>query len=384
MPTQLTDNLIPSPMINKTPADEDEIDLIQVAKIIWARRKRILLIILGFGIFGLLISWMIPVEYTAKTIIVSRTESRSNSSSSLGGLAALVGINLSGAMDAGSELTPIDYPEFIQSLSFQKSLMYTPITWERFTQPVTLFDYYDKYHKPGFLQVMRKYTIGLPRVIIGWFKGKKEETKLGKNIAEDDGLVYLSGSEQGVRGILTKKLKLTLNPNNNFIKLEAKAPEAKVAAQLVHKARELLQEKVTELKINKARQNLEFTRGLYEEKKTEFVAAQDRLAHFRDKNLNLDSEIAKTEEDRLISEYQIAFSVYEELAKQLENAKIQVKEDTPIFSVIEEATVPIVKSKPKTEMILMIWIFLGGVVAIIWVLVDRFLGEARKKWAENR
>jgi len=72
--------------------------------------------------------------------------------------------------------------------------------------------------------------------------------------------------------------------------------------------------------------------------------------------------------------------VYNELAKQLESAKIRVKEDTPIFSVIEEATVPNYKSKPKTEMILLIWIFLGGVVGFVWVLAARILKEAKKKW----
>lgn len=366
---------------------EDEIDLIQVARTVWTSRGKILLIMLIFGAAGLIVALVSPVEYTAKTIIVTRAESRGSGTGNLGGLAALVGINLGGTIEAGSELTPIDYPEFIQSLSFQKTLMYTPITWQRFVKPVTLFDYYDKYHKPGVLTVIRQYTIGLPRVIVGWIKGAGKSKGMDpdglKTGTPEDGLVYLSNSEQGVRGILTRKLKLTLNPNNNFITLEARAPEAKAAAQLARKARELLQEKVTELKINKATQNLQFTRGLYDEKKLEFVAAQDRLAQFRDKNLYLDSEMAKTEEDQLLSEYQIAFSVYNELAKQMENAKIRVKEDTPIFSVIEEATVPNVRSKPKIEKVLLIWIFLGGVVGLVWVLAKRFLREARRKWAEN-
>ncbi len=362
----------------------DEIDLIQVARTLWTSRRKILIIVLLFGVLGLFIALVSPVEFTAKTIIVTRAESRPNNSSNLSGLAAMVGINLGSSMDAGSELTPVDYPEFIQSLSFQKSLMYTPISWQKFTEPVTIFDYYSKYAKPGFFQVLRQYTIGLPKTIIGWFKKKENTGVSAKSGSPNDGLEYLSGAEQGVRGILTEKLKLTLNTKNNFIKLEARAPEAKAAAQIVKKARQLLQEKVTELKINKAQQNLEFTKSLYEEKKSEFVLAQGRLAQFMDKNLNLNSEMAKTEEDRLNSEYQIAFSVYNEMAKLLEKAKIQVKEDTPIFSVIEEVVVPTIRSKPKTEMILLIWVFLGGVIGVVWVLADRFLGEARKQWAEKR
>jgi len=362
---------------------QDDINLIDLVRTIWTSRRKVLIFIFAFGAFGLFVALVTPTEYTAKTIIVTRTESRNIGTSNLSGLAAMVGINLGMVSDAGNELAPIDYPDFIKSLSFQKTLMYTPIIWQRFPQPVTLYEYYDKYYRPGFFQVLKKYTIGLPGVIVGWFKGNGKVAVSSKTGTTDENQV-LSGVEEGVRGFLTKNLKLTLNPNNNFIKLEARAPEAKAAAQLVTKARELLQIKVTDLKINKASQNLEFTKGLYEEKKKEFMSTQNRLAQFRDENANLGSEMAKTQEDVLLSDYQIAFSVYTELAKQLENAKIRVKEDTPIFSVIEEAVVPNSKSKPKTEMILLIWIFLGGVVGVVWVLAGRLMDEARKSWAENR
>ncbi len=371
-------------MLNNKSSGEDEIDLIEVARTIWESRKKILLFVLGFGIFGLVISLLTPAEYMAKTVMVTRAESRGSGSGNLSGLAAMVGINLGSSSDLGGELTPVDYSDFIKSLSFQKELMDTPIYWQKFPEPVTIFDYYSKYAKPGFFKVLRQYTIGLPATIVGWLRNKNNAGASGKAISQKDGLVYLSGAEQGVRGILTKSLKLTLNPNSNFIKIEASAPEAKAAAQMATKARDLLQQKVTELKINKATQNLVFTQGLYKEKMADFKNAQEQLAQFRDRNINLGSEMARTEEERLSSEYQIAFSVYTELAKQLEKAKIQVKEDTPIFSVIEEAVVPNSKSKPKTEMVVLIWIFLGGVIGVVWVLADRFLGEARKQWAEKR
>lgn len=78
-----------------------------------------------------------------------------------------------------------------------------------------------------------------------------------------------------------------------------------MTAQLADKAYKLLQAKITEYRIGKAQQNLTFIQDRYNERKKEFEAAQDRLARFRDRNLNMASNMAKTEEERLQSEYPV-------------------------------------------------------------------------------
>ena len=62
-------------------------------------------------------------------------------------------------------------------------------------------------------------------------------------------------------------------------------------------------------------------------------------------------------------------SVFQELAGQVEQAKIQVNKDTPIFTIIEPVSVPLERSKPKRSMMVIIWTFLGGVFSVGWVLV---------------
>lgn len=369
-------------MNKNTSTVEQEIDLIAVAKTIWTGKRTIALAILICATIGLFFAFLTPKEYTAKTVLVTRSASDFSSSGNMGGLAAMVGINL-GSMDAENEISPVDYPEFIKSLSFQQSLMHIPIKWEQFDRELSLFEYYDQYDKPSTLKVIRTYTIGLPKVIYGWFKRKNIDTDNSQITTEPDTkLEYLSSTEMFVRGILNDKLELTLNQGNNFITIEATAPEAVASAELARIAQEQLQERITDIKIEKAQQNLEFTEKLFIEKKSIFEESQYRLAQFRDRNLNLGSEQAKTEEERLLGDYQIAFSVYSELAKELENAKIRVKEDTPIFSIIEKVTVPNGESRPRKKMIILIWSFLGGVVGLVWVLTRRLLRKAREKWVE--
>ena len=160
-------------------------------------------------------------------------------------------------------------------------------------------------------------------------------------------------------------------------------PEARLSAEVAYQARELLQKYITRLKIEKATDQLNFIQARYNEKKKEFEKAQMNLAWFRDRNRNVATSIGRTEEERLQSEYTIAFNVYSELAKQLEQAQIQVKEDTPVLSVLAPATVPAEKSKPKKAQILLIWIFIGAVIGVGLVFGKDFLGTIKKKWNEE-
>jgi uncharacterized protein involved in exopolysaccharide biosynthesis len=62
-------------------------------------------------------------------------------------------------------------------------------------------------------------------------------------------------------------------------------------------------------------------------------------------------------------------NLYGELAAQLEQAKISVKETMPVLTVINPVTVPYKKSKPQRAMILMAFTFLGGVLGIGLVMI---------------
>jgi uncharacterized protein involved in exopolysaccharide biosynthesis len=86
----------------------------------------------------------------------------------------------------------------------------------------------------------------------------------------------------------------------------------------------------------------------------------------------------------LQSEFSIATNVYDELAKQLEQAKIQVKEVTPVFSVLEPAVVPHKKTKPKKGTIMIFWLFLGLVTGTSVVFGKEYLSIIREKWDETK
>lgn len=358
---------------------DDEIDLIQLAKTLWKGRKTIIVSIVVAAILGVAVALLSPKAYTTSTTMVPQVSSKGSSLGGLSSLAAMAGFNLDMSGGAGP-LSPVIYPQILQSVPFQLELMNTPFTFSDSPEQVSIFTYYTEFAKPGILSQVKRYTIGLPFVILKAVKGEQPETKV---VPTDSKVITLTTQQQSVRNILNESISLTTDTKEGYMTLSVTMPEALTAAEVAMKVQEMLQRYITDFKIAKASTQLQYIEALYTEKKENYEKAQARLAGFRDRNKNVTSALARTEEERLNGEFTIAYNVYNELAKQLEQARIQVKEDTPVLSVIKPVVVPLEKSKPNRPMILAIWLFLGIITGIGIVLGRGYLADIKKKFQEE-
>lgn len=367
------------PVDNKPMNNKDEIDLVEIVQKFWRNRKFIIKVTAVFAILGFFVAILTPNVYTASCTMVPQTGQKS-AGGSLGGLAAMAGINL-GSISSGEVLSPNIYPKIMTNINFQKELIYSKFHFKGIEKPITLYDYYTdkKYQKFSIIGTLKKYTIDLPGVIIGAIKGKQ------KNIVQSDTLLIqsLTSKEKGVVKIVSANLSLNVNNKDGFVSISANMPEPLLAAELAQRGQELLQKYITEFKIEKVASNLQFVERSYEESKLNFESKQAELARFRDANKSFTSAVAKTQEEKLTSEYTLLLGIYTELAKQKEQAKISVTETTPILTVIEPVFVPIEKSKPSRVMMLIAFSFLGlifgaGIVFAVPFLEENFIPNIKK------
>ena len=196
--------------------------------------------------------------------------------------------------------------------------------------------------------------------------------------------------------ILEQCVSLTLDNKNGYVTITTNMPEAVASAQLAQATVVLLQKYITEFKIAKVQSNLDFIQSRYNEAKKNFEDIQIRRAAFRDANTNTNKYSARVEAEKLDAEYTLAMNLYSELATQLEQAKIEVKKDTPILTVVRPVTIPYKKSKPQRLQILVAFTFLGVVAGAGLVLglpmlanitgndrIKRFVNELPEKAMEN-
>lgn len=88
----------------------------------------------------------------------------------------------------------------------------------------------------------------------------------------------------------------------------------------------------------------------------------------------------RTEQERLQNEMSLAYGVYNQVAQQLQMAKAKVQEITPVYTVVQPATVPLKPAKPNKIMILIGFVFLAGVGSVGWIL---FVKDLLKGWKQQ-
>lgn len=361
---------------NNFPVDEQEIDLVEFIQRMWINRGLILKLTVIFMVVGVFVALFSSKVYTASCDVVPQTSDGSGSSK-MSSLAALAGINLNQSMDVKA-LSPLVYENILRSTTFRKELMQTPIEFEKAGKAVSFYEYYtsEEYNKPGIGSYIMKYTIGLPFTILNAIRGEQELPQMSAEAGGDSQLIEtMSKEEYEVSKILSEAVSITLNEKKGFVTITANMPEAVAAAQLAQATLSLLQKYITEFKIDKVQSNLDFVQSRYDEAKKNFEDIQFRRAKHRDANQNVIKHSARVEQEKLDAEYTLAMTLYTELAKQLEQAKISVKETAPILTVINPVTIPYKRSKPQRATILMAFIFLGvaagaGVVLGVPYLAD--------------
>lgn len=345
-----------------------EIDFVKLLKVIWQGKR--LVIIAGFigGILFALYSLLMPSKYTVTTTMIPHSSSSTGIGSNLGGLASLAGVNLSSLEEESSEIPPAIYPQIINSVSFRKELMKTMVYSSNLDSAITYFDY--TYNYSGF---------NLSRFFKGIRNGSGAE-EFQVNLEASEGMIIVTQKESEILKSLEERLALEVDKKNGIVSIAATMPEGYMAAQMVVKARQLLQEAITEFRIQKAKEELEYTQRLYDDKKVEFEVVQQEFATFRDNNRDLSSAVALNELQKLESRYDLAMNIYTELAGSLEASKIKVSKETPSFTIIDEATVPLLRTSPKRARMTIIGGIMGGFIGLGIVFFRLLRSSVLEKW----
>ena len=353
--------------------EEDAIDIVALLKQLWVSRKTILKITMIFLFLGFFVAIFSKKEFTASTTFVPANQGE-GTNGKLGSLASLAGINLGGAT-GGAEISPELYPQIVNSIPFQLELLETKLTIDGQEKPISYKEYYDTIYSAGLLGSIKKYTLGLPGVILSLFRADAEEEEI---VSQENQILSLSQQDNGLVKQLAAQISLAVNDKEGFVTISVTFPEATASAQLTLKAQTLLQDYALKFKTQKSIEELTYIEDRYLEKEQEFTKIKIEFARFQDQNNGVNTALGKTKLFQLQSDYDLVFSVYTELAKQLEAQRLQVKKDTPLFTVLKPVNIPIEKSAPKRPLIVLIYLFLGLVLSIGYVLVRPIILDVKK------
>lgn len=362
--------------------EEEGLDIMAMVRSLWDGRKTIIICTAICLVLGVLAALTMKRSYTVKTVMVPQLGQQKNSLSSL---ASLAGFDM-GATTSNGELSPLVYPQIANSTTFQLQLMHTPLHYSKCDTMISMFDYAQAgYEKPTVIDVVKRYTIGLPGVIMGLFKKPPEEIVLPSGSAEDSGPkpIVVSVKEQAMLDGFGNVVMLDVDKKEGYITLTVNGLEPIQTAELALKAQQLLQDEVTRFRVEKSQGELEYIQARYDEIKLENERNQGYLAVVTDRTQNVATQRATVEKSRVQSKYNVSNAIFLEMAKQLEQAKMQVKKDTPVFTVIQPVTIPMKPSNSRAKKVV-IWTFLGIVLGCGIVIVKGYWPTLMAKFKQPK
>ena len=343
----------------------DEIDLREVILPIWRSRKRIIATSIIFAVLGGLIGFLTPATYTASSTFLPQTaQTNGGLSGNLGGLASLAGINFD-VSNSGGDIPPSMFATVLASEPFRKRILDSKIWVNR--DSVTYRTYLEN-QPSSILGTIQEYTFGLPWKLIALFSSKEKEIYFNN---DPQGIQPLSNKEYGLLNAVSGKVSIVNDKKEGLITISVIENDPVIAAQVTIVTEKVLKNWISEHKMKNAKAQYDFMSKQFEVKQKEFFAIQDQLAGYMDRNQNVLSATYLTRLERLQSEFDLINTVYSELAKQKEQAAIQLNKETPTVSILDPVKFPKEKSAPKRSIYVLFSFFIGFVLSSSWFLVKR-------------
>lgn len=322
----------------------------------WKKRRLFLTTAGAALLLGLIVAFSIPKEYLTSAKLAPETNDNSRSISDLGGLAAMAGINLN--TGTGSDaISPELYPDVVQSIPFLIELFPVEVTNRDSTLHVSLYDYISRHQRKAWWS----YLLGLPSLALKAIKGQFSNT------GEQAGNVnpfYLTGEQFQVIQALRNHISILVNKKTAVIEINVRMQDPLISATVTEVVLKKLQTYITNYRTQKAKQDLSFTEKVYTEARAEYYKAQQAYAKFEDTNKNIISASHRTEQERLKNEMTLTFNVYNSLAQKYEQDKLKIQEQTPVYVIIDPATVPLKATSPNKPLILLAFLFLSFLATV--------------------
>ena len=351
--------------------DELEIDLMEYARKLWAARKLLLKVAGIAAIIGIIIAVSIPKKYTADVTL--SPESNKSGSSSMSGMAAMLGI---GNINMGGDANALNFSmasDIVASTPFVLELINTRVKTLDGKQDTTLVAYLATQSVPWWSTVM-----SLPSKAIGGvmslFSSKKEMKVEEKPIDP----FHLTPAQMGQVNAVKSIISIESGKSGMTI-VSVSVQDPLVAATMVDTVLVKLQTYITSYKTKKAQEDFNSLELLFKQRKEEYYAAQEKYARFADANQGVIKQSVRIEQERLQNEQNLAFQLYSQVATQLELSKAKLQEEKPYFAILEPARVPLYPTGTSSKVIIAGLVFLAVVVVSAWVLFGKDLWKSLKE-----
>lgn len=337
---------------------DDSIDFGQIFGALKKHKRLYYKVLPTTFVIACILALSIPNYYSC-TVKLSPELSSSKSTGGLAALASSFGVNLGSALGGGTEaLFPTLYPDLMNSVDFKTSLFPIQIHKKDSTRMMSYYDYLKNEQKRPWWSSAKR---GLGQAIRSLFGSEKEEPNQLDPFE-------LTKAQTKIVELLDKRVNCDVDKKTMMITIDVKDQDPLICAVVADSVKERLQKFITDYRTQKARVDLEYNKKLAREARERYVHARQLYVEFVDANQALILESVRAKQTDLENEMQLQYNAYNTASAQLLAAEAKVQQETPAFTTIQRATVPVKKAGPKRAQMVLIFLFLAFIGTTVWIL----------------
>ena len=331
--------------------EESSIDFAAIWQAI-KKHKKLYYKALGVAfVIGLIIGFSIPKTYNCKILLAPEMGGKSGGASGLASLASSFGVNIGGGSSAnGDAITPTLYPDLMNSVDFKTALFPVKVKRKQDKEPMTVYDYFKNEWKYAWWE----HCFGL-------MAPKKQKDTLVNTFE-------LTGEQAMIAGLINQNVSCNIDKKTFLITINVTAQDPHVAALLADSVKTRLQDFLTQYRTNKVRHDLEYALMLQKQAKKDFERARQLYVDYMDSNQDVHLLSAMQKQQDLENDMQLQYNNYTAISAQVIDAKAKVQQETPAFTPLQSATVPLGPAGPSKNRIILICLFLAALGTTIYAL----------------
>lgn len=315
--------------------------------------KRQMLIYCGVAaVVAIIVAFSIPRVYKS-TVMLAPEETSNGFSGNLSSLASMVGMKVR-LGSGGDAIYPEIYPDAIEGTEFLVSLFPVKVTSkDGKIKDMAYSEYIENHQKTAWWA----YPIVLLKQLVKALKSDDDSGQAGKVDP-----FFLTKSQYDVAQAISSSIQCSVDKKTNVITITTKAQDPLIAATMANAVKEHLQRFITSYRTNKARTDQAYMEELYEKAKADYLQTQHNYSAYCDAHNDIVLQSVKTRMEDLENEMQLSYNIYSMIVEQLQMARAKVQENTPAFTILQNATVPVKHSNMPKVFILAIFLFLAVAV----------------------
>ena len=326
------------------------------------KRRKLYYKVLGTTfVVACIIGFSIPKTYTCEVMLAPELSMTSSRSTSLAALASSFGMKIGTGAVGNEALFPTLYPDLMNSVDFKTSLFPVKVHKKDSTRLMTYYDYLlEEQKRPWWTAAIA----GVFEGIGGLFP--VDSAKLALANKKEVDAFRLTMKQAAIVKSLQKKIVCDVDKKTMVITIQVTDQDPWIAATMADTVKARLQDFITEYRTSKARKDLVYNEKIYAEAKRDYDKARQLYASFSDANQDLILQSVRMRQLELENELQLKYNTYSSVVLQLQAAKAKVQEETPAFTTLQSATMPLKPIAPRKTRIVLVFLFLAFAATTAW------------------